>query len=313
MSINICATLGGNAGQGDCEVRMKRPKYILPTRGKVFAAADFADEATFKAALIAAMLLPRDDNNKVFCFPLMRVVDDNTADANTQSLADGYEEVLNESLPNYTLQSTSGTCQAQAMVKFNGWQDEVFVIDAAGVFWYVVSLSGGGQGFSVGNLYTNPPRFGNSANIVTQKTKLLFGTIEEFKGGLGAIKVSFDPTKLANTVDVVLYEKLVASANVLKIAGKAFCADTDIYAGYSTALANVARWSAINATTGAAITITSVAVDATNKAWTFTLDSTAHSALPSGGKVIINLVSPAVLAAAGVTGIEGLSFVYTKP
>src|SRR4051812_17027846 len=114
--INICATLGGNAGQGDYDVRMGRPKYILPTRSKVFAAADLVDLATFKAALLAAMLLTRDDFNKVFCFPLMRVVDDNTAEATTQSLADGYEEVLNESVPKYTLQSTAGTCQAQAMV-----------------------------------------------------------------------------------------------------------------------------------------------------------------------------------------------------
>src|SRR5574341_871622 len=242
MGINVCSTLGGNTGKPPCDVRMARPQYIMPTRGKVFAVADLADSATFKAALKAAMLKTRTDSDKVFCFPLMRVVDDNTGDPNTQALADGYEEVINEVLPKYTLQSTAGVCVVQAMCEFNGWTDGVFVVDVNKILWYVTTSSSGAQAFSVGTLYTDPPRFGNSSNIQTSKTKLTFGTIEEFKSNIGAIKLDFDPSKLVNLVDVTLVEKAAQATNVFTLGGIVECAGTDIYASYSSGLANIARW-----------------------------------------------------------------------
>lgn len=311
--INVCATLGGNTGKPACDVRMARPQYIMPTRGKVFAAADLTDSATFKAALKAAMLQPRDSANKVFCFPLMRVVDDNTGDPNTQALADGYEEVLNEVLPKYLLQSTAGVCVVQAMCEFNGWTDGVFVVDVNKIVWYVISSADGAQAFTVGSLYTDPPRFGNSSNIQTSRTRLTFGTIEEFKSGVGAIKIDFDPSKLVNTVDVKLVEKAAQASNVFTLGGMVECAGTDIYASYSTGLANVARWVLTRLDTGAAVALTSVTADAGNKGWDITVDNTAYTALPSGTKLEFKLADPATLDAAGVSGIESFTIVYTKP
>lgn len=311
--INICATLGGNVGKPNCDVRFGRPKNLLPTRGKVFSAADLLNSATIKAALRTAMLLAREDNNKVFAFPNARVVDDNTADVSLGTLADGYEEVLNESLPSYNLQTTAGICVAQAMTQFNGWSDKSFIVDDKNIFWYIINEDGSGQGFSIGNMYTNPPRFGNSGGITVSNTRVLFGSIDEFKHRVGAIKLDFDVLALQNTVDVVLSEAVPATANALKIIGRVLCAGTDIYAAYSAGLANVARWVATNVETGAPITLTSVAVDAALKGWTLTLDNTAHGALDSGALVEINLADPATLAAAGFAGIEGIAFIYTKP
>lgn len=311
--INVCANLGGNAGQGSCEVRMSQPKYLPFTRGKVFSAADIADAATFKAALLAAMLLARTDSNKVFVFPLMRVVDDNTADPKEETLADGYSEVLNESLPTYTLQSTAGVCQNQAMVGFNGWNDKVFIVDKNNIFWGVSDGNGGVQGFSVGSLYTNPPRFGNSSNIVTSKTKLVFGTLEEFKSGLVAIKIDFDPTKLANTVDVVLSEAIAATGYAFKIAGNQKCAGTSIYTAFRTLLDQTGAWKATRLDTNAAVTVSSAAHDDTNSAWTVTLASSPTIAATT--KIKIELVDPTALAAltTPVKGIEGIEVIVVKP
>lgn len=311
--INVCATLGGNTGQPGCDVRMGRPKYIIPTRGKVFSAADIADSTAFKAALFAAMLLSRTDDDKVFLFPLMRVVDDNTAEAKTEVLADGYEEVLNESLPTYTLQSTAGVCQAQSMVQFNGWRDGVFIIDDKNILWFVSTDTAGAQAFTVGNLYTDAPRFGNSSNIVTSKTKLVFGTVDEFKSGVGAIKLDFDVTKLQNTVDVILAEAVAATGYVFKIAGKVKCSGTDIYPSYKTLLDQTGAWKATLLVAGTVVVISSAAHDDATNSWTVTLASSPTIAATT--KIKIELVDPTALAAltTPVKGIEGIEVIVAKP
>jgi len=311
--INICATLGGNAGKGTCDVRMGRPKVVLPTRGKVFSANDLASSDAFKVALLAAMLLARTDANKVFAFPAMRIVEDNTADVTLGTLADGYEEVLNESLPLYKLQSTVGVCQQQAMCQFNGWTDKIFIVDHNNVLWYVQTSTGGGQGWSVGNLYTNPPKFGNTANIQTADTRLAFGSIEEFKSSIGAIKLGFDVTKLTNTVDVDLLEKAAAVANVITIGGTLKCIGLDIYDSFSTLLNNAARWVVKNVATGATIPVTSVALAPSTKGWALTIDTTIFTGLAPGAKISINIADPATLNTAGAGGIEGIEYIFTKP
>ncbi|WP_430897636.1 MULTISPECIES: hypothetical protein [unclassified Paraflavitalea] len=311
--INVCATLGGNTGKGQCDVRMAAPAFIMPTKGKTFSGADLASSDAFKAALLIAMLAIRTSSSKVFLFPKARVVEDNTADPTFGNLSDGYEELLNETAPGYTLQSVVGVCLQQAMCKFNGWADKVFIIDKNNILWYIENADKSGTGFSVGSLFTPAPRFGNTANVATVNTRLVFGAVDEFKGGIGALKLDFDVTKLTNTVDVVLSEKQAAVANVLKIQGLVACTGVNIYSAYKAGLGNIARWYAKRLDTGAALTITSVSGDDALESFTFTLDSTQHTALPSATKVEIGLVDPATLNTAGVSGIEGVSFVYTKP
>jgi hypothetical protein len=119
--INVCATLGGNTGRPDCDVRMGRIKYLLLTTSKEFTETNIASSEAFEAALQTAMLLANSDANKIFAFPEMRDVTDNSGDPATGTLADGFEEVLNEALPKYLAKSTPGVCVQQAMASFNGW------------------------------------------------------------------------------------------------------------------------------------------------------------------------------------------------
>lgn len=310
--INVCTFLGGNTGEGSCEVRMSSPKFFGPTRGLKFSKADLASSDTVKAAMLAAMLLSREDDNKLFWFPVLRKISDNTAEAKTETLDDGFEEVLNESLPSYLLESTAGVCQTQGMVAFNGWTGKNYVIDKNNILWAVATDDGGAQGWSTGSLYTNPPRFGNSSNINTNKTKLVFGTVEEFKGKLIAVKLNFDPTKLANIVDVALFERIAATGYAFKIASEQYCAGTDLYAAYKTGLAQTGAWD-ISLPDGTAVTVASVAADDTNKAWTVTAASSPTIA--AGVKLTVKLKNPTVLAGltTPVKGIESIPVVVTKP
>ena len=187
--INLTTTLGGNTGRTTGDVRMGRIKIILPTRGKVFTSADIADSESFKAALAAALKESRTSLNKIFVFDGFREAEDNTGDPNVATMADGYEEVLNEAVPKYTLRNTKGAAQQMALTAFNGWNDPVFIVDDKNILWYIGTSDGGAKGFSTGSFYANPPRFGGTGAISSNLVKLSFGSIEEFKSGIGAMKL----------------------------------------------------------------------------------------------------------------------------
>lgn len=314
--ISVCATLGGNLGTPACDVRMGRPKYILLTTSKVFTAANIASSEAFQAALTAALLLSKSDANKVYAFPGLRDITNNTGDPTLGTLADGYEEVLNEALPKYLLKSTPGTCVQQQMASFNGWPGKVFVIDANGILWFQTTSSGGAAGFSCGYLYTNPPAFKGSTDVNTANTRLTLGSIDEFKTNVGAIKLDFSVPALANIIDVVLDDRETENTsgalnNVFIIGGKTKCEGTDIYAAYSAALNNIARWRSYKAD-GTVISITSVSINAGLLAWNVTINSASFSALSSGDVFYIDLATPDVLHAAGVDGIEGNKLRFVK-
>lgn len=316
MAINVCATLGGNLGTPACDVRMGRPKILLLTTSKEFTEADITDSQSFQAALQTAMLLGKADANKIYAFPVANEATNNTGDPSTGTLADGYEEVLNEALPKYLLRSKVGTCVQQQMASFNGWSGKVYVIDDNGILWFNITASGGASGFTTGYLYTNPPQFKGSGDVNTANTRITFGTIDEFKYDVGAIKLDFSATSLLNILDVTLDDRETENTsgalnNVFIIGGKTKCEGTDLYAAYSTGLANVARWRAYKAD-GTAIAITSVTVNATLLGWNITLNSGEFTALASGTVFYIDLATPTVLHAAGVVGIEANKLRFVK-
>jgi hypothetical protein len=316
MAINICATLGGNTGAPACDVRMGRPKYILLTTGREFAETDIEDSAAFQSALQTAMLLPKSNANKVYAFPQANESTDNTGDPSLGTLADGYEEVLNEALPKYLLRSKAGTCVQQQMQSFNGWPGKVYVVDDSNIMWFRTTSADGAAGFTCGYLYTNPPKFKGSGDVNTANTRLTFGSIDEFKTKVGAIKLDFNVSTLTNILEVELDDRESENTsgalnNVFVIGGKTRCEGTDIYAAYSTALNSVARWRAYQSN-GTVISITTVTTNAGLSGWNITLNSAAFTALPSGTVFYIDLETPTVLHAAGIDGIEGNRIRFVK-
>lgn len=314
--INVCATLGGNTGRPACDVRMGRIAFLLLTTGKEFTEAQLATSEAFQDALQDAMLLANSDANKIFAFPAMREAVNNTGDPATGSLPDGYEEVLNEALPKYLLRSTPGVCVQQTMASFNGWSGKFYVVDENGIFWFKTTTADGGKGFTTGYLYTNPPQFKGSGDVQTANTRLTFGSIDELKSTVGALKLEFAISDLDTMQDVILDDRedendSGALNNVFQVGGKIRCEGTDIYTAYKTLLNNVLRWRAYEAD-GTAISITSVTTNDTLSSWQITLNSSAFNALSDGDVFYIDLVVPATLIAAGVTGLEGKKLRFVK-
>lgn len=313
--INICGTLGGNTGRPGCDVRMGRIKYLMLTSGKEFTEGDLASSEAFEAALQASMLLANSDANKVFAFPEMRDVTDNSGDPATSTLADGFEEVLNEALPKYLLKSTPGICVQQAMASFNGWPGKFYFVDENGILFYKITTSDGGKGFATGYLYTNPPKPKGSGDVQTANTRLTFGSIDDLKSGVGALKLEFNVADLNNMQDVILTDEEdenVSGAlnNTFLIGAHTRCEGTDIYATYK-ALLTAARWRAYTSA-GVVIAITSVTAVDVSSAWQVVLDSSAYNSLAVGTVFYIDLVVPATLVAAGIEGIEATKLRFVK-
>lgn len=314
--INVCTTLGRNTGRPGCDVRMGRIKYIGLTTSKEFSDDDLASSEAFQDALQEAMLLASSDANKVFLFPEMRDDTDNTGDPSTGTLADGYEEVLNEALPKYLLKSTPGVCVQQAMASFNGWPGRFFIIDEANILWYKITTTDGGKGFTCGYMYTNPPKFKGSGDVQTANTRLTFGSVDDFKSNVGALKLDFSVGDLLNLQDIILDDREsenVSGAlnNVFVIGGTIRCQGTDVYATLSELLNSVSLWRAYTSD-GTPISLTSVSQNAGLLGWNITINSSAFNALPSGTVFYIDLQVPATLNDAGIVGYEAVKIRFVK-
>lgn len=229
-------------------------------------------------------------------------------------MADGYEEVLNDPIPKYTGRHTADIGQTQSMAAFNGFTGYAFFIDSKGGFYYVGKSGGGGKGFNVTNLYASYPRPGGTAAINTGTVKISFD-IEQFKSGIGRVKIDFSPVDLQNLYDVQLTEFGAASGYAFKIGGRTVYTGTNIYdiGTYADDLAVVGAWKATLLSTGDDVTIASVAKDAALKCWTVTLGSSPT--ITSGAKIKIELVDPTALAAltTPVEGIESVAVKVLKP
>jgi hypothetical protein len=310
-----CGILGANTGKPQCDVPIGAIKYLLLSRGATFTAGQLVDSASIQAALLAKMLLAKTDAQKIYLFPYANEAANNTGDPNVATLSDGFEKTLTDPLKKYTLTyAEMGKAQNAAACQFNGWTDKIYFIDRNNRFCYISVIDGTGKGFSTGNLFTTSPGPGSSTEVNVTKTNITFSNPDEFKTSpLGLIDLAFNPADLVNIEDMQVVEKDAAAVNVVTVGLIGRFTNQDAYAAYKTALNNIARWSVINETTGASMTLTSVATDDPHAGWDITIDTTQFTALASGTKYSVNIKDPATLHAAGVDSIEGIKLTYTKP
>jgi hypothetical protein len=93
---------------------MKKLKYLIKTN-KEFSSSDYASQAAFVAAIRAAGLLARNAADKVFTFPLLLDLQDNSTQNQTGSLGDGPVEVIQEGAPGFTGGFKASNKQVQNM------------------------------------------------------------------------------------------------------------------------------------------------------------------------------------------------------
>lgn len=309
--IYVTNSLGTNAGKAAGSVKMGRPKVLLMTRGANPTASDLADSDSLFAFVKSCMNSNRTASAKIFLIDGLHEAEDKTGDPQKGTLADGYEEVLNEALPKFIFKLTKGVAEQQSLVTFNGWNDKVFIIDDKGIFWYRGDGGTGGVGFSVGAFYAKPPNFGNTGNINVGIIDMTFANIDEFKNNVGALKIGFTSADLPNIVDAAL-SSVSATGYAFKVAVKNKYQGSSIGAAYAVGLAQSGAWG-VTLPDGTNVVVSSVAYDATTDSFTVTVASSPT--ITTGVKLKFVLNDPSILAGlvTPVLGIEGVPVLIAKP
>lgn len=315
--LSLCGNVGANTGPIACDVRRGVPKIPI-LGGAVFSPADYASSETFKAALLEAVNLPTGDSGKMYPFPEIQNVVNNTEANTIGTTGSGLQIPLREGRPSYTFGVIIGTNLEKQLRKFNGSVVPVMMVDANNNVWGSLDSNQNFKGTSA-LIYVSPKPYSDGSSIDTEYALVTMSFISaaEFADFAAFVKVDFNIGELEGLLDVALIE-ISNVANVYKIGveypNAQLGGNLNIYDLYSAELAAAGLWKAYTGpllTTP--LTITSVAVDATLEAWTVTLDSTAYAALASLVKIKLELTTPALLLADDIVGIESIPLIITKP
>lgn len=314
MSYSLCGTSVGNTGVVACDASFDIPQQFYVWNGSKAISA--VTGAAFQTFLEASSRLSKNDPDKVFPFPSIQDITDNTAADTTGSLNQGYTQTLIEGKPSYTYKVFANQAQVKNLRKFNGQNVRIVTRDKSKHGWGVksgVNFVGAQAKIKVNGLRL-PTGQNIEAGVVTISISYLEATEMYDDAIFGDITSS---SNIKGLVDVTLTEvshvsnayKIGLSIETAKL-GEPF----NVLDQYSATLASAALWVAkTGATYSTTMTITSVTYDATTGTEIVTFDSTLFTALASGAKIKLNLAAPAVLDAADVVDTEGIAIIITKP
>lgn len=316
-TFSICGQVGANTGGIDCDVTRGLPVQLIPG-GASFAPSDYATNASFEAAMISKFKKASGSSDKLFPFPVIQGNTAKTTAAKYGTLGYGLEIKLLRSKQGYEFDVLAGSQLEKKLIKFDGQIVPILIFDDRSNVWGVVDsdLNFKGAKYLIG---VEPKDFEDAQNAKTTKISISIIDSRDFTENAKYASTTFNSADLVGLNDATLFETTTHAANVWKIGAKILNSSINSFlnvhdtTGYAAALASGALWVAkTGATFATALTITSVADDATNGGWTVTFDSTAYTALSAGAKIKLSLVDPETLDAADVTGIESVPILLTK-
>ncbi len=324
MSTSLCAAQGGNTGAIDCDIKRGRPKKPI-VGSKEFTSSDYADAATFQAALIAACKLDTGNTSKLAPFPDISEINPTTPASTTGNLAFGPVKRLVKGIPSYEYLVEIGWTQYQKLLAYDKKTLPVFTLDDVGNCW-------GYRAAAAANTPNTNNFKGEMAYITVEGSGFENGT--DASSGVAKITISYisvddfekrgtyinlpdlSTGDLKGLKDVMLSEPSAHVSNVYKIKMTIplpkLGGDMNIYDEFGTAIAALTFTAFTGATYTTSLAITSVAVDSTNKCLTVTFDSTAFTALAGGTKIKLVPPTVATLDATNVTGVELGYIILTK-
>lgn len=301
-----CETKRGNVGKAKCS---RTPKVwiggILIPKGYVLTAAELVD---FKTTLQNRFV--HDDSLQRF-YPIGRFVGitDNSEEQQDFTYPDGTKEKTRDAVYDWLYQHRESRCYHTSLRKFDESQDE-FDILGFDKDYFVLGTQGddvdgnpGLAGYSLSRI--NVP-FLTQATYDTPATMAFGISLEDGKQYnelYAEAELGSDMLKLQAIQDVDLSLLANGAAGVFTIGATVGCGATNLTEIVGADLAVAGLWVATNAQTGVAITISSVAVNASGTGYTLTL-STVDPDYPATGFINISLAAVSVLAAADLTYYE---------
>lgn len=304
----VCATNLKNTGFGSCVIDPgKIMGAIRVPKDKVFTQTELdALRATLDAARLAA-----SKSNRIFPIHNFRAVTDNSEDTVYQTLGYGAQVPIRDGNYRWTFQYTDGALCLSLGLRSHNFQSTswLFYDDKNLILgWRKLDATGAAYGLAgiPATFHANKWKVNDGANVAAYT--VYFDMDPQYLNDyLGFVQADFAVSEITGLQNINLVQSGASAAGVIKLLAKTGCDGSNLYDLYSTELAAAAAWTAINMSTGAAITISTVAADPNIKGFTITLDNTDPDYPASGtGQVTINLVDPTALDALDVTGFEGI-------
>lgn len=302
-----------NSGVPLCDLIRKQPKALfLFDNGVVINAA--ARQSL--AACVAFLKTATRANRGARVFPIKDLT--NYEDASKEptrgtvgnlSIVD---IIITEGVPSFKFQHRKGDLYHQQLSAAQNANLTLMILDSAYVLYGTKTSAGDMAGYSLSEFYAELAKFATASEPSKYPFSVTLNSITEYKENLMFIQLDSTVLNVSGNIDVALgvFSQVANVVNVT-LTGRGGKNIGDLY---PAVLASSSAWSITNTQTGAAVTTTSVTYNATLGYYVVTADSTAYTALTSGQKFTVNLVSAAALSALAVDGYESLGPVYiTKP
>jgi hypothetical protein len=187
MSLNLCGSTGLNKGPIDCDV--KRGIALVPILGgKVFRPSEYATQAAFEAALIAATRLITGNSFKLFPFPLAHTMTEKIPANKEATLGLGFIQTQLEGRPAYEINVLTCQLQFQNLRKWNRVTVPVFILDDQHNIWGKLNPGGTFTGINA-YIYVCGNGFGIGAQNITAKIVICFLCAADFHDNSAFISV----------------------------------------------------------------------------------------------------------------------------
>lgn len=300
-----CTTNRKNTGFGNC---FADPKLILGffevSSSFKLDADDLASVTTALAALRAASA---DDNKGTRIFPVHRLKNptNNSDDKTIQTYSDGSESVVREGLNKWSFQFTNGGLCLNKSLRTHNQNGGYFIFyDSDFTLFGWEKVAGEIWGIPLNYLWTDPWKANDGSNATIYMISFAFAP-RYVNEGVAYARLDSTIEGIEGLQDVTLTEvSFNDDTGIAQISALLECGAVNMAELYETELAAVGMWTAENASTGSAITISAVSVvGGTDKRFQLTF-STADPDYPDDGTILVSFAAPSVLDAAGVEGYE---------
>lgn len=296
-----CQLNSGNTGIGACYLNFK---FIV---GAIIAPKGYEFDVTTPQSTLSAAALNATKSLRVYPLYDFEAITDASEPKTIQTLGNGSKAVVREGFNDWTFQFRKGGLSlTNNLRKFNGDAWDFYFVDSDNK---IMGIAGSTSTklkaipTTGGFIWTGPWKPNDGSKVTEYMIQFLFN--QKYSMDLvNYVEAGFDvPSLLYGLQDVVVTAVTGGTTGHYNVTAKTGSIGANLGDLYPVLLASPSMWSVVNSTTNAAVTITGVVYDAVNKVFQLTLD-TSDTDWTGATSVIINLVAPATLDAAGVTGLE---------
>lgn len=292
MNVPICATAYGNTGYGDCYVEPSKivGAIQVPSNFEI-AEANVPQLQSFLESKISAAI-----GTRIFPYHNFISVQDSTEEETINTTDYGAKIFIRDGYYDFQFRYLKGGVMAHQQFAKNEGTGKYFLFYDDNNTLYGYKSGTSLKGIPCELFKVKPWRFPTGAEAAQYNMRFIINPIYMNKGNLGYIRVEeFNVFDIVGLQDVEL--KLVSQAsNAVTVKALSRVSAVDLYDVYSSNLNQAVAWKAVNES-GISVAITSVALDAVNKAWVVTLNSGTFAA---SDKVYLKLADASVLEASPI-------------